>query len=334
VLPLPRASVGLDPAKPAWRPWTLPDGSPGMLPSELDLARQENGDWIVRDDDGNIKYRMPAQALYFEPVHHPFADATTVAEIQAYELPLISDAELAWLGAEAQRLYLTTDKAIMGQTGINIYEGAQGLRGWEQFMIDLAENPKIAQAILEKITDNAIANMTRYLNAVGEYIHVVQTGDDLGTQKGPQLSRRMYRNQVMPYHQRLYRHIKLLCGKPIFLHCCGGIYPLLPDLIEAGVNILNPVQFTATGMEPARLKREFGRDLVFWGGGADTQQVLPNASPAEVREHACAQIQVFAPGGGFVFCQVHNIQAGTPPENIVALFEAAQEFNPYSMAHG
>lgn len=327
VVPFARAALGLNPAKPAWREWTLPDGSAGLVPAELNLAKKENGDWIIVDEQGTMQYWMPSSAPYFEPVHNPLAHATTVAEIEAYALPVITDAELTWMRAQAQNLDRT--KAVMGQTGIKIYETAQSLRGWAQFMIDLAENPKLAQALLEKITENALINLTRYLAAVGEYVDIVQLGDDLGTQNGPQLSPRMYRQIVKPYQAQVYQLAKKLSGKPVFLHCCGGIYPLLPDLIDAGVDIINPVQITAAGMEPARLKREFGRDLVFWGGGADTQHVLPNASPAEVRAHVRGLIEIFAPGGGFVFCPVHNIQAGVPPANILAAYDAAYEFGTY-----
>ena len=139
----------------------------------------------------------------------------------------------------------------------------------------------------------------------------------------------MYRSLVKPFHKQVWQFIKSRSGLPVFLHCCGGIYPLVPDLIEAGVDILNPVQISAAGMDPIRLKKEFGQDLVFWGGGADTQHVLPEATPAEVADHVRRQIDILAPGGGFVFNQVHNIQANVPPENIVAMLDAALEHGNY-----
>ncbi len=318
VAPLVRAPMGLDPANPQWKPSSLPDGSSSLVPAGLDLVRGPEGYWHVLDDQKNVIYRMPEGGLYFDWAHEPLANATTVAEVEAYEPPRISDIELEWIRAEAKRLRASTGQAILGQTGINLYEWAQRLRGWERFMSDLGGDPLMAEAILERLTQVAIENMGRWLDAVGEYIDIVQLGDDLGTQKGPQLSPRMYRRLVKPYHARLWGFARQKSGLPLFLHCCGGIYPLLPDLIEAGVDILNPVQFNAAGMEPRRLKQEFGRDLVFWGGGADTQAVLPNATPEEVRAHVREMIEIFAPGGGFVFTQVHNIQANVPPENIVA----------------
>ena len=245
---------------------------------------------------GHLLYRMPPAGLYYEPVYEPLADATTIAEIEAWQPPSISDAELAWLAAEARRLRATTDKAIIGLTGQKIYEGAQSARGWQRFMEDLAGQPALAEALLQRLADAACADLARYLDAVGDFIDIVQVGDDLGTQNGPQLSPRMYRRLVKPYQQQMWQFIKARSGLPVFLHCCGGIYPLIPDLIEAGVDILNPVQISAVGMDPVRLKAEFGRDLVFWGGGCDTQHVLPEGTPAQVADHVRRQIDILAPG--------------------------------------
>ena len=340
VLPLTRAPMGFDPAHPAWKSWTLPDGSPALVPSGFHPLQNERGDWLILDEAGRIIQRMPAGGLYFDRVHHPLAGAATVAEIEACELPSISDDELVWLRREARRLYETTDKAIMGHFGGSILEAAQRLRGWERFMMDLAREPKLAQALTQKLADHTVANMPRYLDAVGDYIQIIQMGDDLGTQRGPQMSPDMYRRIIKPCHRQVYECVRAHCkgaGKPrpyIFLHSCGSITRLIPDLIEIGVDILNPVQISAAEMDPARLKGEFGRDIVFWGGGADTQHVLPYATPQEVRQHVRGLLEIFAPGGGYVFCQVHNIQANVPPENVVAMLETALEFGRYSWLHG
>jgi len=330
VLPLPRASWGFDTDNPAWKPWTLPDGSSAVVPSGFNPLQNDRGDWLVLDDEGHVAYRMPAGGLYFDQVFHPLAEATTIAEIEAFELPDISDEELVWLRGEARRLYETTDKAIMGEFGGNILEAAQGLRGWERFMMDMVLEPKLAQALTQKLADHYVAHPPRYLDSVDDYVQIIQMGDDLGTQRGPQMSPAMYRRFIKPCHRQVYEYVKTHSDLYIFLHTCGSIYKLIPDLIEVGVDILNPVQISAAEMDPVRLKREFGRDVVFWGGGADTQHVLPNGTPEEVRQHVRKLIEVFAPGGGYVFCQVHNIQANVPPENVVAMFEAALEFGRYS----
>jgi uroporphyrinogen decarboxylase len=333
-LPLPRAALGLAPDRPAWKPWTLPDGSPALIPDGLHPLKRADGGLEIHDEDGHILYQMPPGGLYFETVYEPVAGASTVAEIEAWQPPAITDAELAWLAAEARRLRTTTDKAIVALTGVRIFEGAQTARGWQRFMEDLGAQPALAEALLHRLADAACTNMARYLDAVGKFVDIVQVGDDLGTQSGPQMSTRMYRKLIKPYQQQVWQFIKARSGLPIFLHCCGGIYPLIPDLIEAGIDILNPVQISAVGMDPVRLKAEFGRDLVFWGGGADTQHILPEGTPAEVTDHVRRQIDILAPGGGFVFNQVHNVQANVPPENIVAMLDTAYNYGNYDSLNG
>ncbi len=167
--------------------------------------------------------------------------------------------------------------------------------------------------------------MDKYLGAVGEYINIIGFGDDLGMQTGPQMSPKMYREFFKPRHKVLWNHAKKLCPHiKVSLHCCGGVYPLLRDLIEAGLDAINPVQFNCTDMQVARLKREFGKNLVFWGGGCDTQYILKSGTPEQIRQHVKEQVEMLAPGGGYVFQQVHNILADVPPENIVAMFEAVR----------
>jgi uroporphyrinogen decarboxylase len=330
LLPLPRAPMGLDPTHPLWKPWTLPDGSPCLVPAGFEPERNADGDWLINDGEGHVTRRMPSGGLYFDRVYHPLAEATTVAEIQAYELAGISDQELAWLRREAHRLHETTDKAIMGHFGGNILEAAQGLRGWERFMMDMALEPRLAHALTQKLADHYTAELPGYLDAVGDHIQIIQMGDDLGTQGGPQMSPDMYRRFIRPRHRQVYEYVKSHSDLYLFLHSCGSVYQLIPDLIEIGVDILNPVQVSAAQMDAEQLKREYGQDIVFWGGGADTQHVLPYATPDEVRQHVRESLEIFAPGGGYVFCQVHNIQANVPPENVVAMFDAALEFGRYS----
>ena len=157
-------------------------------------------------------------------------------------------------------------------------------------------------------------------------MQIVQFGDDLGAQDRPQLSPRMYRQFIKPGHQQLYQYVHTHSDCAVFLHSCGAIFPLIPDLIEAGVDILNPVQTSAAGMDPQRLKAEFGSRITFWGGGADTQAVLLEAAPGEVAAHVAERLRIFAPGGGYVFNPIHNIQADVPPENIIAMFDTARAF--------
>jgi uroporphyrinogen decarboxylase len=167
-----------------------------------------------------------------------------------------------------------------------------------------------------------LQNLEKYLSAVGPYIDIILFGDDLGMQTGPQISPRTYHEFIQPREKQMWSRAKELAEVKVMLHCCGGVYPLLRGLIDAGLDIIQPVQTTCTDMEPERLKREFGRDLCFWGGGCDTRSVLPWGTPQEVADDVRRRIEIFAPGGGFVFQQVHNIMADVPPENVVAMLEA------------
>jgi len=189
----------------------------------------------------------------------------------------------------------------------------------------MAENPAATHDFLDNLVDLHLRNLEEFLTAVGPYIDVVNFGDDLGMQTGPQISPAMYRTYFKSRHARLWKRAKELAGVKVMLHCCGGVRELLPDLIDAGLDIINPVQISCRGMEAAGLKRDFGDAIVFWGGGCDTQTVLSGGAPDDVRRHVREQIRILSPGGGFVFQQVHNILADIPPANIRAMFEAVLE---------
>jgi len=313
-----------------WKPSTLPDGSPCEVPEGFNPETLPDGSQVLRDDQGHIVSQMPKDGYYYDSVYSPLAGVSTVEELDQYPSYWpIDETTLADLHARAKDLYENTEYALMLNGGGGIYEPAQGLRGWDVFMMDLASDPAFAGALLDKLVDANIQRLEQILPAVEGYVQVIQVGDDLGMQDGPQLSPRLYRKVIKPRHQRLYRYIKEHSSAYLFLHTCGSVYPFIPDFIEMGVDILNPVQVSAKNMGSRKLKQEFGKDIVFWGGGCDTQQVLPFGTPAEVREEVKRRIGDLAPGGGFVFNQVHNIQVGVPPENIVAMYDAVREFGAY-----
>jgi uroporphyrinogen decarboxylase len=309
-----------------WRSYTLPDGTPAKISRGFRTVPDGVGGEFSLGDRGRKQGHRPANSLYFDTLYHPLAGADSLSDLNLYHFPVFKDETLIRLQAEARRLHNETDYAILGSFGGSLFEGGQGLRGWDQFMLDLAGNRIFAEALLDKLLAAHLRNVELYLDAVGEYIDVIQMGGDLGTQNGPQIRPRMYYEILQPREKVLWSRIHAL--KPqvaVFLHSCGGIYELLPGLIDAGVDILNPVQISARGMDPARLKREFGDKLCFWGGGCDTQTVLPFGTPEEVYAHTRANIEIFKPGGGFIFCQVHNIQAGVPPQNIAAMRQALHD---------
>jgi uroporphyrinogen decarboxylase len=313
-----------------WKSGTLPDGSPCKVPDWFSPETMPDGSQVLRDQEGHIVSRMPKDGYYFDSVYHPLAGVSTAKELERYPFySPIDQAVLADLHKRAKHLYESTRYALMLNGAGSIYEWAQGLRGWDVFMMDLAGDPLFAGALLDELVEANIRRLEQILPVVEGYIQVIQVGDDLGMQDGPQLSPRLYRQVVKPRHKKLYRYIKDHTNARLFLHTCGSIYEFIPDFIEMGVDILNPVQVSARDMDTKRLKREFGKDMTFWGGGCDTQKVLPFGTPAEVTEEVKRRIDDLAPGGGFVFNQVHNIQAGVPPQNVVAMYKAVHEFGEY-----
>jgi len=310
-----------------WKPYRLLDEEETnvLMPANYRVEKTEDGSLLLWAN-GQAIAQMPSQGFYFDNLSHPLEKAESVEDIEEWEPATFSSEVLEVLGKEAKNLYENTDYAIMGSFGGNIVEGGQTLMGWENFMSALISNRPLVEALIEKMVEGYLRNLELYLNTVGDYIQIIQMGDDLGTQNGPMISPRLYKELIFPAHKRIYEYIHRKSPHIyVFLHSCGGIYELIPYLIEAGVDILNPVQTSAINMEPKKLKREFGKDLVFWGGGCDTQRILPFASPKEVKEHIKERIAIFSPDGGFIFCQIHNIQANVPLENIIALLETVKE---------
>jgi uroporphyrinogen decarboxylase len=208
------------------------------------------------------------------------------------------------------------------------------VRGYDNFCVDLCHNPQFARALLDKITDSDIGLWDAFLGAVGEYVQVVCQGDDLGMQTGTFIAPDMYREFIKPCHKRMYDFIKTKTKAKIFMHSCGSVYDIIPDLIDVGVDILNPLQCSAAKMDISGLKRAFGRELCFWGGGIDVQQVLPYATLQEIEDTVKKTIDVLAPGGGYVFVPAHNIQADISPDRILRVYETALKYREYRVIYG
>jgi len=322
-----------------WQNWRLPDGTPCRIPGFI-KPEKVGDDWVVRGDEGQVICVQKSGTLFFEQTYFPlFGKDTDSFDDLPYRLNQImwwrlgvppAPAGLDAAGLQARRdtakaLRQSTDRAIYGIFGGNLLEIGQFVFRNDGFLYMLAGEPRRAHEFLDALVEIHLANLGKFLGAVGDCIDIIGFGDDLGMQTGPQISPAMYREFFKPRHALLWNRAKELCPHvKVNLHCCGGVYLLLADLIEAGLDAINPVQITCTDMDAARLKREFGRDLVFWGGGCDTRQVLPYGSPDEVRRHVKEQVGILAPGGGFVFQQVHNILADVPPENVIAMFEAVR----------
>jgi uroporphyrinogen decarboxylase len=309
-----------------WRSYTLPDGTPAKISGDFHTEPDGKGGEYALDASGRRIQHRPESSYYFDTIYFPLQNATTEADLDRYQWPTFSDEQLVKLQSEAKRLSDETDYAILGSFGGAFLEGGQESRGWANFMMDLAGDRGFAEALLDRLLANYLHNVELYLDAVGDHIQIIQMGGDLGTQSAPQMRPETYYELIQPRQKALWGRIHALAPHvAVFLHSCGSIYDLIPGIIDAGCDVLNPVQISARGMDLSRLKNEFGDRLCFWGGGCDTQQVLPFGTPEEVYAHTRSNIEILKPGAGFVFCQVHNIQAGVPPQNLLAMFEAVQD---------
>jgi uroporphyrinogen decarboxylase len=288
--------------------------------------RDEGAYWAWTDAWGAV-LRMPKQGgLYFDWVGHPLPEVTEEA-IDAYRWPDFEPAdELAAIRAEAARLQSDTDYALVGSAnlGSGIFEQACLMAGMETFMMAMVTDRRAAERLLDGITDFLVEEAERYLGEIGGYLDAYLYGDDVATQERWMISPESYTTLIKPRQRRLFDAIRAKTDAKLIYHGCGAVFGLVPHLIDIGVDALNPVQVSARGMDSARLKAAYGRDIAFWGGGVDTQRVLPFGTPDEVRAEVRRRVDDFSPGGGFVFAPVHNIQALVPPENVVAAFDAAR----------
>jgi uroporphyrinogen decarboxylase len=286
--------------------------------------------WHDLKDEFGVVWSMPDdQQLYMDISHHPLADAT-FKDIADYPFPDGGD-PTRFTGVRERALELRNETPYAISTGIGgvVYEICWYMRGLERWFTDMIENPEFCAALLDKTLKFWLDYFDGFLAEVGDIVDVVMIGDDLAGQSGPLFSPDFYRKVVKPRQKRLVQHIKSLTKAKIWYHTCGSCFEYIPELIDNGIDILNPVQIGLPNMEPERLKNEFGKQLVFWGGGIDAQHVFPFVKPDDIIEHVQRNIEIFKAGGGYVFNNVHNIQVGVPPENIVALFDAAYEFGFY-----
>jgi uroporphyrinogen decarboxylase len=268
--------------------------------------------------------RWKKASYYYDMVEHPMRGYTLDEIINTRWPDPFTPGRVAGIRAQAQDLHENTDRAIVvGHIIWGPFELACAVRGYEQFLVDFYQDTKLAETLLDKNLELAISFWDAYLTEVGEFVQVAAQGDDLGMQTGSIISPKMYRKFIKPRHKQLFDFIRSKSNAKIFLHSCGSVFDLIPDFIEAGVDILSPVQFTAANMDLEKLKKTFGKDLTFWGGGVDTQQMLPRGSIAEIKDQVSRIFDILAPGGGFVFVPVHNIQADISPERSHAVYETA-----------
>ena len=323
VIQLPRLAPSLGLSIDAWKEGRLPDGSECLVPAAFDPVLLDAGEGFF-NAQGKLTSLRPKGGLYFDEVYSPLESVESTEDIDAFEMPRMTDAELDFAKRKAKELFKTTDFAISAATSFSLFEKGAKDFGYENFLVNLHTEPELVSYYLDRLTEAYLGMFDRYLDAVGDYIQIVQTNDDFGMQTGGLISRQMYREFFMPRHARIIACIKRKRKDLfVFLHSCGSIYDMMGDMIEAGFDAFNPVQTNAAHMDPVRLKREFGRKCTFWGGGCCTQTTMTVGSVSDVVDEARRMINIFAPQGGFVFNQVHNIQPGVSAEKVVALYDTA-----------
>ncbi len=274
-------------------------------------------------DAWQVPWRRRKGASYYELDANPLASLDYDVILKQQWSPLVASDTAAILRAQANDCYHTHDSALFcDQIGAGLFERAWYLRGFEQFLMDLMLEKPAVHAYMEKILAHQIEGYAAVFDAVGDHVSGVLLTDDLATQDSLIFSRELYREMIFPYQKRLLDYIRSR-GQLVVFHSCGAVYPLIPDLLEAGVEILHPIQRSAAGMDPVRIKREFGKDLVLWGAGCDTA-LLQSGKPAEIVEDVRRSVEALAADGGFVFTTTHCIQPGTPPQNILAMAGAVQ----------
>ncbi len=295
------------------------------------VTRERDGrTWHDLVDEFGVRWSMPDdQPYYMDITYHPLAGAS-IDEVRDYPFPKGDDPG-RFEGLRERALAIRNETAYAVVSGISgvVYEICWYMRGLEQWFMDMLTQPEFCEALLDQTLKFWMDWFRIFLDEVGDVVDLVMIGDDLAGQQGPLFRPDFYRRVVKPRHKQLVQYIRSRTEAKIWYHTCGSCVEYIPDLLDNGIHILNPVQISAAGMDPADLKARFGDRLVFWGGAIDAQHVLPIASPEEVREHVRRNLEIWKPGGGYVFNNVHNIQAGVPPENVVALYDAAYEHGFY-----
>lgn len=299
----------------------------------IDIKEMEGYTYFY--DEWGIGWKMPKEGgWYYDMFDHPLKDAQTIADIENYPWPdPVDPARFAGMAERARHAGEVEGQAVfMGGLSAGIMEMAAWMRGFANYFSDFAINEKLLVALMSKVMELKMAYWEKALAEVGDCVDAIGEADDFAGQFRMLISPATYRRMVKPLHKQLFDFIHARTKAKIFFHSCGSIRPVIPDLIEIGVDILNPVQVSATGMDSAELKREFGKDIVFWGGGVDTQRVFGSGTPQEVSDDVRRRIDDLAPGGGFVFATVHNIQGNVPAQNIMAMWDTLQQYGNYPIA--
>jgi uroporphyrinogen decarboxylase len=324
-----------------WYDYILPNGRPAQQPVWFRPVKQEDGSFLAYLGDEAIA-SMPRTAFSYDQIVYPFLNGypSSYGPDLDWAMEKIHWAAFAhspwdhagepdfWnqLRLNALELRDKSDRAIVLSAGCNLFEWGTFVRRLDYFLMDLIKIPTEVERFLDALMERHLNTLENICSSVGDLVDIIRLGDDLGMNTGPMMAPKTYQKLFKPRHTILCNYIKSNSSMHTFLHSCGSIYQLIPDLIEAGFEILNPVQTNTRDMDPKMLKKEFGTDVTFWGGGADTRAILNQGTPDQVKDHVRENIEILSPGGGFIFNTIHNILPDVPPVNITAMFEAIDEY--------
>lgn len=326
-----------------WYEFTLVDGHKAYYPKWYKPTTLPDGSRVTYDDDGKtVLSHAPAGIQFFDQAYFPYMDGYpsdySGLDAEMGRIMWARDAHSPWdhasdplfyekLREKALHLRNTTDKALMIVCGCNLFEWGTFLRRMDNFLMDLLCEPYQVEKLLDALLERHLATLEKVCRSVGDVVDIIRFGDDLGMTNGPFMSPETYRELFKPRHKQLCDYVKKNSSMHTFIHSCGSISSLMPDLIDAGIEIFNPAQTNCSNMSPAFLKKEFGDACTFWGGGIETVGTLDRGTPEQIREQVLERMEILSEGGGFVFNTVHNILSEVPPQNIVAMFDAVKEFN-------
>ena len=329
--------------KSDWQPTVLANGSSAFYPRWFNPVKMSDGSFATYDDDKqHILSRMPSGSTFFDQTYFPYVDGYPSSyenlDSEMGRIMWARDAHSPWdhskdadfwqkLRENTLRLRQNTDKALLVVCGCNLFEWGTFLRRIDNFLMDLITDPYNVEKLLDQLMIRHLATLEKVCNSVGDIVDIIRFGDDLGMNTGPFMDPETYRKLFKPGHKILCDYVKKHSKMHTFIHSCGSISLLMPDMIEAGIEIFNPVQTRTYNMAPEFLKKEFGRDCTFWGGGIETVGTLNTGTPEEIRDQVFERMEIFSRGGGYVFNTVHNILPDVPPQNIIAMFDAIKQFN-------
>ena len=299
---------------------------PGSPENSMNIELEDN--YLM--DEWGITFYKPDNSFYYDMVKHPLASASSAEDIKKFVPPdPVNPGLFKGLDSKIKSLFYDTDYALIAEPGDSIFERAWYLRGLENIFIDMFLNKSLVHALMRKITDFNLSKAEKFLDIIGNYVQVYFVGDDLASQYAPLMSLEMYREFVKPYQRELYEYIKSRSNVKLGYHSCGNIVDFIPELIDIGVDAINPVQVSASEMDTAFLKKEFGKYISFWGA-IDTQKVLPFGSEKDLEEEVKKRIEDLAPGGGYILAPVHSVQPDVRPERIIQMLKYARKYGVYN----